>query len=127
MLPFFVVFVFGSLDAANLLYQSHRVEQGLELGGSYLSKAPNPAAVTQTARQLAVTGQLSGGKASVKGWSTSDVSITFRSVAGDFRTGDSGRVAVLSATVNYSGFGFLDSIMGEDLVIRATHEERIDA
>jgi Flp pilus assembly protein TadG len=127
MLPFFVVFLFGSLDAAYLLFQSHRVEQGLELSGSYLSKAPDPQSVSASARQLAVTGELTGGTPRVKGWSASDITVTYRAVSGEFREGDSARVVVISSVHDYKGFGFLNSIMGGGLKIRATHEERIGA
>jgi len=127
MLPFFVVFLFGSLDTAYLLFQSHRVEQGLELSGSYLSKAQDPQSLSNGAKALAVTGQLSGGTPRIKGWTTSDVSITYRAVSGDFREGDNARVVVISSAHSYKGFGFLNSIMGGDLKIRASHEERIGA
>lgn len=125
MLPFFVIFVFGSLDAAYLWHQSHRVEQGLELAASYLSKAPDPDAVRAQARSLAVTGALSGGTARVKGWRTSDVRINVRTLSGDWRGG--ARVVSLTSEHDYKGFGFLNAVTRQSLKVRASHEERIDA
>lgn len=125
MLPFFVTFVFGSLDAAYLWHESHRVEQGLELAGSFLAKSSDPDAVRSQARNLAVTGELIGGAPRVKGWAASDVKISVRDIPGDWRGG--ARVVALTSEHDYRGFGFLRAVTRQSLKVRAAHEERIDA
>ena len=124
-LPVLLVLGLGTADVSWMLAQSHRVEQGLAAGGGYLAKSGTPEAHVTRAQNLAVTGQFTGGDARVDGWSAGDVSVTFRSVAGDYRTGDRGRVVVLETSVPYRGFGILSSIR-EDWIITATHEERVD-
>ena len=125
VLPVLILLALGAADASWMLAQSHRVEQGLAAGGGYLAKTDDPSAHVTRARNLAVTGQFTGGNARVSGWSANDVSVSFRSVAGDYRTGSSGRVVVLETTVPYRGFGILNSIRS-DWSITATHEERVE-
>ena len=128
MLPLLVGFAFAAVDTSNFLAQTHRVEQGLSAAGSYLSKAPSPESLTARAANIAATGSPSGaGGARVPGWSAGDIQITFRTESGDFRTGDTGRVVVLSTLHTYQGFGFLSSISGGQVRIRADHEERVKA
>ena len=124
-MPVLILLALGTADVSWMLAQSHRVEQGLAAGGGYLAKSGDPDAHIARARNLAVTGQFSGGDARVDGWSAGDVDVTFRSVAGDYRTGDRGRVVVLETSVPYRGFGILNTIR-EDWTITATHEERVD-
>ena len=126
MLPFFVLLVFGAIDASNLLIQTHRVEQGLALAGGYLSKSQDPGDRIDEAKELAVTGRISGGQPIVKGWSTADVSVSFRSVAGTYRTGTSGRVVRMATSHSYEGFGLLRGLSGARIRVEASHEERID-
>ena len=125
LLPVLILLALGTADVSWMLAQSHRVEQGLAAGGGYLAKSGSPDAHVARARNLAVTGQFVGGSSRVDGWSADDVSVSFRSVAGDYRTGDRGRVVVLQTTVPYRGFGILSTIR-EDWTITATHEERVD-
>ena len=126
VLPVLLLLTFGAVDVSWLMAQSHRVEQGLAAGGGYLAKSPDPVRDAGRARNLAATGSFSGGEPRVAGWGAEGVRVSFRSESGDFRTGSRGRVAVLEATVPYRGFGILSSIRREPLVIRATHEERVD-
>lgn len=128
MLPLLLGFAFAAVDTSNFLAQTHRVEQGLSAAGSYLSKAPAPETLTARAANIAATGSPSGsGGARVPGWNAGDVSITFRTASGDFRTGDTGRVVVLSTLHTYEGFGFLSALSGGRVRIRASHEERVKA
>lgn len=135
MLPFFITLVLGAVDASNLLLETHRVEQGLELGANYAAKSRDPDAVTAQARNVAVTGQASGGASRVSGWVASDVSISITSLcknssgatctADRFRTGTDSRMVVMSSSHTYRGFGLINAIMRGKLTIRATHEERV--
>ena len=124
LLPCLMLVGLGAADSAILLHQSHRVEQGLELAGSYLSKTETPSSHYSQARQLALTGDTSGGSARVSGWQAADITITERGVSGTYRNG--ARIVRLESSHTYqSPLGFLETALGRDLTVRGVFEVRL--
>ena len=123
-LPIFLLIGLGGADAAMLVHHKHRVKQGLELAGSYISKSSDPLSVATQARNLAVTGEIAGGQARIPGWQTSDITVTTRSVAGSYR--NSAKVVRLESTHTYaSPLGFLSTALRRPLTIKGSHEARL--
>jgi len=129
LLPIFLGVVIGAVDTSNLLLERHKVEQGLELGANYLAKARTPVTHLQQARNISVTGELSGGTSSVRGWEPEDVEISTRDIRAPGAPGTAERIAViviLESDHAYEGFGIVSSLSRGTVRIRARHEERID-
>jgi len=129
ILPLMISAGLSGLDASNMLLQNHKLESQLSMAGSYLSKSDNPPARESAAKNLAVTGDISGnGSARVKGWTTGDITVSYVTTSntnGDYR-GDSDIMTVKIYTeLDYKGFGILSSIMPNGIKIKAEVQERI--
>jgi len=117
------------------MMQNHKVENGLVSAGNYLAKTQTPTLFEGTAKRLATTGQISsGGDKKVKNWNEGDVSITYIDTANtetemgrSYRGGDTIKVVKLSTNVPFQGLGFLKSVSGGTLTIKASYEERLVA
>jgi len=135
VLPFLVLIGFGAVDGSLLMMQNHKVENGLASAGNYLAKTQTPTLFEGTAKRLATTGQISsGGDKKVKNWNEGDVSITYIDTANtetetgrSYRGGDTIKVVKLSTNVPFQGLGFLKSVSGGTLTIKASYEERLVA
>ena len=123
-LPILMLLGFGAVDGSLLVYQAHQIEQGLELGGAYLAKSPDPGRRAAEARNLAVTGRVSGGTPRVAGWDASHVRVSFRAGETGFRQGRA-FVAVLESSHPYEGFGLLKGLWRGELQVVVRHGERV--
>lgn len=118
---------FACADAGNMLLERHRMKVGLALGARMIARAPDPAAMEAVARNVAVTGQTSGGTARVKGWTTAQVSVSYRFIAngsGQYVGPATLRIVRLTTAKPYTGLGLLRLVGQEGLSLQATHEER---
>ena len=133
MLPFLLATCFGTIDVSYLMLQNHKMEAGLTSAGSYLAKTRTPQNFETQAKRLATTGDItSGGKPIVANWTTNDVTVTYRKIANtptqsgmSYRGGATIDVIQISSELTYQGLGFLRSIMGDDVKIKASYEERL--
>lgn len=134
LLPLLLLAGFGAIDASYLLLQNHKMEAGLANAGSYLARTTNPEGFEARAKRLAATGSLDSGAAPrIKNWTESDVAIQYRSVVNsvnangetDYRGGDTIRVAQISSSLTYQGFGILKAVTGGAVTITARHEQRL--
>lgn len=127
-LPVLLALGFGAADAGWLLSEAHRMKVGLAAGAHLLARSRDVGASEDEARNLAVTGRISsGGAARVKGWTTTDVQITYRLVdnnAGDYAGGGQVRIVRLASARPYAGFGLLKLAGLGEMTVSAAHEER---
>ena len=127
VMPILISLGLAAADAGYLFSETHRTKAALAAGARYLAKARNPTAVEADAINLAVTGRRTGGTAKVRGWSTDDVTVSYRVVdnANHAYTGaDTIRIIRMYSERPYQGFGLL-SLMGMGAVdVVAVHEER---
>ncbi len=118
---------FACADAGNMLLERHRIKVGLALGARMVARAPDPTAMEATAKNVAVTGQTSGGTARVDGWTTGQVSVSYRFIAngsGQYVGPATLRIVRVTTTKPYTGLGLLRMVGQEGLTIQAAHEER---
>jgi len=129
LLPLLITAGLGGLDASNMLLQNHKMEGQLTIASAYLSKSNDPAQRETSAKQLAVTGNVSGsGGAIIPGWSTNDVTISYATIdnSGElYRGGATIQTVRISSTLNYKGFGVLSSILPNGIKLKSSVEERI--
>jgi len=83
LVPVLIILLLGVYDFSWYFYQQHLIATGLRDAAHYLARSANPSdATTQSdAKNLAVTGQITGGSARVPGWSTSNVQVAISSDA----------------------------------------------
>ena len=129
LFPLMFTLGFGAIDGAMLLLQNHKMEQGLVAGANYLARANNPDIVQTQAKNFAVSGSPTGqGQSRVTGWDAADITLTFRNVdnsTGQYRAGSNVRIAELSSSHPYAGFGFIRLVSGGRVMVNARHEERL--
>lgn len=128
LVPLLILMTFGAVDASLLFIHSHRVEAGLTAGGSYLAQSQANGLDELRARRIAVTGTPNpGGKSRLKGWSETDVTISYKTVpnAGNFRGSADVRVAKLTTATPFRGFGILSGVTGGSLELKAEYETRL--
>lgn len=129
LLPLLITAGLGGLDASNMLLQNHKLEGQLTIASAYLSKSNDPQQRETSAKQLAVTGNVSGlGASIIPGWTTSDISISYATIDNSqeiYRGGATIQTVKIDSTVNYKGFGVLASILPNGIKLKASVEERI--
>jgi hypothetical protein len=111
-----------------MLLQTHKMEQGLSAGASYLARAQTPTLLTTQAKNVAISGRPDGsGIARVDGWSDSQITLTIRNIAntGQYRDGAVVQVAEFTSAHPYQGLGFIKLASGGRVTIRTDHEERL--
>jgi hypothetical protein len=134
VLPFFMVLALGILEFGNLLYQYHHIVSGVRDAARYLARVQDPTSAESTAKQIAVTGETSGGDKRVSWWNTSDITVSYTNIANPIDPGtgerpyrDDSTVTIIRVTANvsYPGIGFLDLLgLGSPLDISISHEQR---
>jgi len=128
LFPVLALIGYGIIDLSMMLLQTHKMEQGLVAGASYLARAQAPTLLTNQAKNIAVSGRPDGsGEPRVNGWSDSDITLTFRNIPnnGQYRDGAIVQVAEFSSAHPYQGLGFIKLASGGRVTIRTDHEERL--
>lgn len=128
LFPILALIGYGILDLSMMLLQTHKMEQGLYAGASYLARAEVPLLLTSQAKNIARTGRPDGsGEARVEGWSDSQITLTIRAVpnTGQYRDGAVVQVAEFASAHPYQGIGFIRLASGGRVTIRTDHEERL--
>ena len=126
-MPLLLSLGFAAADAGYLFSETHRTKAGLAAGARYLAKARQPDLVQADAINIAVTGRRSGGTASVAGWTTAHVTVSYRTIdnAAHTYTGPATvRIIRLHSQRPYQGFGLLRLMGVGALDVEALHEER---
>jgi len=127
-LPFLLLLGMGAVDYSNLLISHHKMQSSLTNAGNYLARAGVSGTQENNAKNLAVTGAISGGEAKLPGWTTSDISIAYKTAvnsSGNYR-GKNIRVVQLSTTLEYRGFGLVNAIVPGRVTMRDTFEVRLE-
>ena len=125
VVPFLLSIGLGAAEAGNLVNETHEMKTGLAAGARLLARAADPEGLEADARNLAVTGQRTGGLARVPGWSPAQVTVSYRWVdnsAQDYTGGDSIRIVRLETAKTYTGLRLLSLFGGRQ--VTAFHEER---
>lgn len=128
LFPILALTSFGILDLSMMLLQTHKMEQGLAAGASYLSRAEQPALLISQAKNIALSGRPDGtGTPRVNGWSSDEITLNIRNVpnSGQYRGGPSIQVAEFSSAYSYQGLGIIKLASGGRITIRTDHEERL--
>lgn len=128
LFPLLAIIGYGIIDLSMMLLQTHKMEQGLVAGASYLARAETPTLLITQAKNIAISGRPDGsGQPRVNGWSGTNVSLTIRSVAnnGQYRDGAVVQVAEFASAHPYQGLGFIKLASGGRVTIRTDHKERL--
>jgi Flp pilus assembly protein TadG len=134
VLPFLLTLGLGVFEFGNLLYKYHLIATGVRDAARYLARFDNPASKETEAKQLAVTGSITGGSPRVVWWSTSQVAVNYTNVPNDpdpvtgerpYRGGNTITIVRVSTSVPYGGIGFLSFLgLGSTINFSLFHEER---
>lgn len=129
ILPIFVTLVGGVYEFGYFLYKVQLVTSGVTDAARYLALSADPTDVTSqtAAKNLAVTGSISGGESRVSGWSTSDIAVTVNSVdnsTGTYSGGSSIQLVTVSTSFPDLAIGFLPLLGIRTPTITASHQER---
>lgn len=125
VVPFMLSIGLGAAEAGAMVSETHKMKAGLAAGARLLARAQDPPSLEADARNLAVTGQRSGGAPRVPGWTSAQVTVSYRWVSnssGDYTGGSSIRIVRLQSAKPYRGLGLLSLFAGNQ--ITASHEER---
>ena len=129
VLPVFLTLVGGVYEFGYFLYQEQLVTTGVRDAARYLALTADPTSVTNqsNARNLAVSGSISGGTPRVAGWETSEVSVSIASIdnaAGSYGGGPVVQVVTVSTSFVGHTLGFLGLLGLKSPTISAYHQER---
>lgn len=128
-LPFLILLGLGAVDYSNMLISHHKMQSGLTSAGNFLAKSRAPQNYESQARNLAVTGNLSGGAPLIPGWDNNDVTISYRTVSnanGEYRGEQIVQIVSVSSDVAYQGFGFVNAITpGGAAIMTDSYEARV--
>jgi hypothetical protein len=135
VLPFVLVLGFGVIEYGNALYLNHQIETGVRDAARYLARHEDPLAMVAEAKQLALTGSITGGDKRVSAWDGGDITVSLREIANPvdpttgerpYRGGDPIKVVRVSTNVSYEGLGGLN-MLGSTSVLNfsVSHEERV--
>ncbi len=136
VIPVITLLGLGVLEFANYFYDFQIVQSGVRDAARFAASLPyNSSNKTQNdtvIKNLAVTGVTTGGISRVEGWSTSQVTVTWSTVANTavngvtpYRYAGNVPMVTVSASVPYSALGFLGFLGLSSLKIDAQHKERV--
>ncbi len=128
LFPVLALIGYGIIDLSMMLLQTHKMEQGLVAGASYLARAQTPTLLTAQAKNIALSGRPDGsGEPRVNGWSDNEITLTIRNIPnnGQYRDGTVVQVAQFASAHPYQGLGFIKLTSGGRVTIRTDHEERL--
>jgi Flp pilus assembly protein TadG len=129
ILPVFLTLVGGVYEFGFYLYQEQLVTSGVRDAAHYLALTADPTSTTNQAdaKNIAVSGSITGGAPRIRGWEPSDVSVSVDSI--DNSSGTYGGGAVIQAVTVSTSFverplGFLGLLGLKAPTISAYHQER---
>lgn len=136
IIPFITVLGLGVLEFANYFYNFQIVQNGVQDAARYAASLPYSSSNTTqndaVIKNLAVTGVPTGGTSRVPGWTTSQVTVTWSTVANTavngvtpYRYAGNVPTVTVSTAVPYSTLGFTGFMGLGSLTIKAKHEERV--
>jgi Flp pilus assembly protein TadG len=140
VLPVVMAVGFGAIEFGNLIYKDHLLWNGVRDGARYLAGLPyDPSTNDTNAKNIVVTGVISGGTARVAGWTTSQVTITYPTVPNGptsctiggvqqkcYRGPDPITMVTVSTSYTYTSLGFMEFLgLGGSKTLTASHQERI--
>jgi len=128
LFPLLAMIGYGIIDLSMMLLQTHKMEEGLVAGASYLARAQSPTSRQTQAKNVALSGRPDGsGQPRVNGWMPTEITLTIRNVPnnGQYRDGATVQVAEFSSAHPYRGLGFIKLASGGRVTIRTDHEERL--
>ena len=132
--PVLVILAAGLFEFGRILYQHQLIETGVRDAARYLSRRPTPSADETAAKELAVMGAIGGTTKRVSWWTTSNVTITYPTVANPidgatgertYRGPDPIKMVRVTTSATYSGIGMLAAIGLSAPTIGYFHEERV--
>jgi len=129
ILPVFLTLVGGVYEFSFFVYQQQLATSGVRDAARYLALTADPNNLSRQtdARNLAVTGSISGGSPRVSGWTTSDVSIAVNSVYNDVGTyGAAPNIRIVTVSTSFTdlSLGFLGLLGLKSPTIAVSHQER---
>lgn len=128
LFPLLAMIGYGIIDLSMMLLQTHKMEQGLVAGASYLARAQTPTLLTAQAKNIAISGRPDGsGEPRVDGWGDTEITLTIRNITnnGQYRDGAVVQIAEFASAHPYQGLGFIKLASGGRVTIRTDHEERL--
>ncbi|MGN6718209.1 MAG: TadE/TadG family type IV pilus assembly protein [Candidatus Binatia bacterium] len=128
VLPIFLTLVCGVYEFGFYLYQRQMIAAGIRDATRYLALTDNPNNLTYqvNARNLAVTGSITGGTARVPGWSTDDVTVEVSTVNNQPTTSSRTMVQIVTVSTHFAdpSLGFLGLLRLSAPMIDESHQER---
>ena len=129
VLPVFLTLVGGVYEFSFFLYQEQIVTSGVRDAARYLALTADPTSVSNQAqaKNIAVTGLISGSTPRIAGWDISDVTISVSSIdnsTGNYSSGSTVQIVTVSTSFADRTLGFLDLLGLKSPTISAYHEER---
>jgi Flp pilus assembly protein TadG len=141
MLPFLLLLGCGVFEFGAFFYQYQMVQAGIRDAARYLARVSDPTTSTtpcaaavltaheSAAKNIAVTGVTSGGTNRVSWFNTSDITISYPTVANPnnalYRGPDPITIVQVNTNPSYSGVGFLSFLgLGSALTVNLRHQER---
>ncbi|MEE9346738.1 MAG: TadE/TadG family type IV pilus assembly protein [Robiginitomaculum sp.] len=129
VLPFLILLGLGAVDYSNMLLSHHKMQTSVTAAGTYLSRSRTPQNYEAQARNLAVTGKLSGGSAILPSWSVSDITISYQNAQNSnnqYRGQETIKTVKVETRLAYQGFGFVNAITpGAAVMMSDSYEARI--
>jgi len=135
VLPVLFALVAGVFEFSWLFYQQHLISTGIRDAARYIARsaAPNDATIQRGAKNLATTGAIDGNRSRVRGWSASDVNVTFVSVPNPtgfngttgFRGGSVIQTVTVSTVFTVPSLGFFDFLGLKPPAFSVSHQERV--
>lgn len=129
ILPVFLTLVGGVYEFGFYLYQEQLVTSGVRDAAHYLALTADPTSTTNqaSAKNIAVSGSITGGSSRVRGWEPSNVSISIDSIDNSSATYGGGaviQVVTVSTSFVERPLGFLGLLGMKPPTISAYHQER---
>jgi Flp pilus assembly protein TadG len=135
LLPLLFTLVFGVFEFSWYFYDQHRVSTGVRDAARYLSRVTDPtdATLQSNAKNLAVTGSISGGAARVMGWTMGSVKVNVASIQNPVQNDGSRlyrgeatiQIVTVTTTFGYSSLGFIGLLRLTAPGISVAHSERV--
>ncbi len=131
--PLLILLVCGLAEFANAMRQYHIMEKGVRDAGRYVARVAVanctiPASAVSAARNLALTGQTSGGAFLLQTWNdpstvTVAVAACVNNSAGAYRGVEAMPVIEVTAAATYADLGLLDLLGLGSIQISVSHQQ----
>jgi Flp pilus assembly protein TadG len=129
ILPVFLTLVGGVYEFGFFLYQEQLATAGVRDAARYLSLTadPNSSVMQADAKNLAVSGSISGGPPRVPGWAATDVLVSVTAVdnsTGAYSGGSTVQIVTVSTSFADTSLGFFGLLGLNRPTINVSHQER---